>query len=234
MEDPMTRSLLLATVVAITLAAPPARATPFGGDDTGNVPTDPADLNYEAKVGKLLAKFQKCVFKCHASRAAGKLVDDVNEDNCEAVCQSKYDAKASALVPGPNSGCVNTISIRNVWVANLDANSGQIYCEGTLPASPGDDTLKIPSTSTILKCEVKAGSFAAKLLKCQSKCHELEARGKLADDTAEEDCENGCLAKYNAGLLNLTGCDPCFNGATVASTLLALGDSNNSLVYCAP
>jgi hypothetical protein len=232
----MTRCLVVVTLLAMTLVASPARAvTPFGGDDTGNVPTDPGDLAYEAKVGKLVAKFQKCVFKCHAARAAGKLVDDTNEDNCEGVCQSKYDLKASGLVPGPNSGCVNTISVRNVWVSNLDANSGSVYCEGTTPVSPGDDTLKIPSTSTILKCEVKIGSIVAKLLKCQGKCHESRARGKLADATAEEDCENNtCLVKYNTAVGKVTGCDPCLDSATIASTMLSLGDSNNGLIYCAP
>ena len=231
----MTRSLVLATLFAVTLAVPAARATPFGGDDTGNVPTDPADLAYEAKVGKLIAKFQKCVFKCHASRAAGKLPDDTNEDNCEGVCQSKYDAKATNLVPGPNSGCVNTISLRNVWVAVLDANSNQVYCEGTTPGAPGDDTLKIPSNSTILKCETKVGKIAAKLLKCVGKCHESEARGKLADDTAEDDCEtNGCLAKFNAAMLKVTGCDPCTNATTISNSLISSADSNNLFVYCAP
>ncbi len=54
-----------------------ARAvTPFGGDDTGFIPPDPDNFRYEAKVGKNLSKFRRCVVKCHASRAKGKLVDD--------------------------------------------------------------------------------------------------------------------------------------------------------------
>ncbi len=238
----MTRRLAIAAVLSATLTAAPALAAPFGGDDgTANVPSDAGALKYEGKVGNLLAKFQKCVLKCHVSRAALKFPDDVNgdtlEDGCENICAQKYDTKASALgTPPDGASCVNTISIRQLWVGILDAQSSQVFCDGTTPVAPGDDTLKIPSSDVILVCEKKLASIVAKLLKCQAKCHLSRAKGKLADDTAEESCENDvCVtAKYNAATAKLVGCPGCLNFATLASNTLANGDNNAGFVYCAP
>ena len=238
----MTRRLAMAALLSATLTAAPALATPFGGDDgTANVPSDPGALRYEGKVGNLLAKFQKCVLKCHVSRAALKFPDDVNgdtlEDGCENICAQKYDTKASALgTPPDGASCVNTQSIRQLWVGILDAQSSQVFCEGTTPVAPGDDTLKIPSSAAILVCEKKLASIVAKLLKCQAKCHLSRAKGKLADDTAEEGCENDlCVtAKYNAATAKLVGCPGCLDFATLASNTLANGDNNAGFVYCAP
>ena len=232
----------MAALLSVTLAAAPALATPFGGDDgTANVPADAGALKYEGKVGNLLAKFQKCVMKCHVNRATLKVPDDVNgdttEDGCEAACALKYDTKATALgTPPDGASCVNTISIRQLWVATLDAQSSQIFCEGTTPVAPGDDTLKIPDDSAFLSCEKKLASIVAKLLKCQAKCHLSRAKGKLADDTAEESCENDvCVtAKYNAATAKLVGCPGCLDFATLASNTLANGDNNAGFVYCAP
>src|SRR6059058_5605282 len=107
----MTRRLAMAALLSATLTAAPALATPFGGDDgTANVPADANALKYEGKVGTLLAKFQKCVLKC-----PDDVNGDTNEDNCEAVCQTKYDTKASGLgTPPDGASCVNTISIRQL------------------------------------------------------------------------------------------------------------------------
>jgi hypothetical protein len=240
----MTRRLAIAALLSATLAAAVALATPFGGDDgTANVPSDPGALKYEGKVGNLLAKFQKCVIKCHVNRAALKYPDDAMgmgetlEDGCESVCAQKYDAKATALGTAPDGAtCVNTQSIRNLWVATLDAQSNQIFCDGTTPVVPGDDTTKIPSSPAILACEKKLASIVAKLLKCQAKCHLSRAKGKIADETGEESCEDAtCVtAKYSPATAALVGCPGCLNFATLASNSLANGDNNAGLVYCAP
>src|SRR5262249_32719509 len=62
-----------------------ARAqTPFGGDDTGFVPPPKSAIGKcEAGAGKAVDKLIACIFKCHASRASGKLVDETAEDECE-------------------------------------------------------------------------------------------------------------------------------------------------------
>jgi len=241
----MTRRLAIAALLSATLAAAPALATPFGGDDgSANVPSDPGALKYEGKVGNLLAKFQKCVLKCHVNRAALKYPDDAGgmgetlEDGCENVCAQKYDAKATALGTAPDgASCVNTQSIRLLWVATLDAQSNQIFCDGTTPVVTGDDTTKIPSSPTILTCEKKLASIVANLLKCQAKCHLSRAKGKIADDTGEDtNCETSiCVtAKYSPKTAALVGCPGCLNFATLASNSLANGDNNAGLVYCAP
>ncbi len=131
---------------------------------------------------------------------------------------------------------MNTISIRQLWVGILDAQSSQVFCEGTTPVAPGDDTLKIPDDPVVLTCEKKLASIVAKLLKCQAKCHLSRAKGKLADETAEESCENdACVtAKYNAATAKLVGCPGCLDFATLASNTLANGDNNAGFVYCAP
>ena len=54
----------------------------------------------------------------------------------------------------------------------------------------GDDTGFIPlAKSATAKCEAGAGKAAGKLIACILKCHASRASGKLADDTAEDNCE---------------------------------------------
>ena len=239
----MTRRLAIAVLLS-ALTTGPALAAPFGGDDTGTIPSDPAALKYEGKIAKSVAKFNKCVFKCHVCRLTSptKCPDDVGEDNCENVCAQKFDAKTNSTVlpPPPSATCVNPVSIRNVWVAELDGDSNQVFCDGTTPSPAGDDTLNITTDPAALCCEKRVALIAAKLLKCQTKCHDSRARGKIVDETGEESCENDlCVtAKYNGAITSTIAkcgsCPPCFNSATLASNLLARGDQNNGLVYCAP
>ena len=225
----MTRYLALAGLLLWSLAPVAARAQgPFGGDDTGFIPPDNATLKVEAKVGKNLAKFQKCVLKCHAGRAAGKFGDDTTEDGCEGICQQKYDLKTPAGLPA----CLNTIALRTLWESTLDSFNNQIYCAGTTPFG-GDDNGFIPPDTVILKCEEKVGANVAKLLKCQAKCHEKRAKGSFADDTAEEPCETDCKTKYTAANSALVGCPPCLDTSTLGDNMLAQGDNNNGQVYCA-
>ncbi len=225
----MTRYLGLGVFLLWSFASGAARAqTPFGGDDTGFIPPDSATLKTEAKVGKNLAKFQKCVLKCHAGRAAGKFPDDMTEDGCESICEQKYDLKA----PSPLPPCLNTVALRNLWESLLDSFNSSIYCAGTTPFG-GDDTGFIPPDPVTLKCEEKVGVNVAKLLKCQSKCHLNRAKGKFASDTDEEPCEMGCKTKYDAANTALAGCPLCLNASTLGDNMLSQGDNNNGQVYCA-
>jgi hypothetical protein len=230
----MMRFLALGAFLLCSLVPGAARAlTPFGGDDTGFIPPDTDNFKYEAKIGKNLAKFQKCVIKCHASRAKGKFADDVTEDGCEGICQQKYDLANSKLIaPAPASACLNTMAVRNLWESTLDSFNSQIYCAGTTPFG-GDDTGFIPPDTLTFKCESKVGSHVAKLLACEGKCHEKRAKESLADDTAEDGCEADCKTKYNAANAKLTGCPPCLNASNLGDTMLAQGDNNNGQVYCA-
>jgi hypothetical protein len=125
------------------------------------IPPDADNFRYEAKIGKNLAKFNRCVLKCHASRAKGKLPDDITEENCEGGCQTKYDLANSKLIAPPlAAACLNTVSLRNLWASQLDSFNTQIYCAGTTPFG-GDDTGFIPPDSGTFKCESKVGSTSA-------------------------------------------------------------------------
>jgi hypothetical protein len=233
----MTRRLAIAALVAWALAAGTARAqTAFGGDDSGFVPPDDANFKYESKVAKNVNKYQKCHLKCHEKRASGKLPDETNEENCENGCKGKYDTSNSKLTaPAPASGCLNTDSVRQLWHGVLDSFNSQIYCEGTTPFG-GEDTGNVPSTKDFWKCEKKVGKNVAKLLKCQSGCHQKRAQGKLADTTSEETCEDTCGTKYDTASTKITGCPSCQSMANMTSlgaTMRSQGDSNNGLVYCA-
>lgn len=230
----MTRRLALFTFLVWAIAPTPTRAaTPFGGDDTGFVPPDIDNYKYEVKIGKNLSKFQRCVLKCHASRAKGKLPDDVTEENCEGGCQTKYDLANSKLIAPPLAGaCLNTMSLRNFWASNLDSFNNQIYCNGVTPFG-GDDTGFIPPDAATLKCESKVGTNVGKLLACQAKCHAKRAKGSFADDTAEESCEGDCKTRYNTANMKLIGCPGCLDASTAGDTILTDGDNHNGDVYCA-
>src|SRR5262245_51048070 len=125
MTRAMTRRLAIAALVAWALAAGTARAqTPFGGDETGFIPPDDANTKYEVKVGKNLAKYQKCHLKCHEKRAKQKL-DEVGEENCEGTCKTKYDTSNTKLTaPALAMACLSTDSVRATWHGTLDAQNG--------------------------------------------------------------------------------------------------------------
>src|SRR5437764_685077 len=98
----------------------------------------------------------------------------------------------------------------------------------------GDDSGFIPPDNDNYKCEKKVGKNVAKLLKCQSTCHQKRAQGKLPDTTTEEGCEDVCGTKYDTANGKITGCPPCQNPASMTSlgaTMRSQGDSNNGLVY---
>src|SRR6516225_4069733 len=62
----------------------------FGGDDSGFVPTAKSAIaKCEAGAAKAEGKLIKCIDKCHASRASGKLADDTAEDACEKTLAGK-------------------------------------------------------------------------------------------------------------------------------------------------
>ncbi|HLK10320.1 MAG TPA: hypothetical protein VKW76_02970 [Candidatus Binatia bacterium] len=230
---------MLATVMlGLALAGGRAGAAPgdpFGGDDTGFIPPDATTQKCESKVGKTLATFVKCVEKCHVSRAKLKLaVTPVDaEDGCEAVCEGKYDISVGKLsaVAGCPPACMSPVSIRSIWEGLLDGNNNQIYCDaGT--AFGGEDTGFIPSAPAFLLCETKLGGLAAKLVGCYMKCHASRSTEKL-DPTGEDGCETSCTTAFSTKASALTGCPPCLNTATLATTLLTSTNNDNGLVYCA-
>jgi hypothetical protein len=106
--------------------------TPFGGDDTGDLPVaKSAVAKCEDTVNKLVGKAAACIIKCHASRASGKLTDDTAEDNCEKnlagkSCLEKFQASVAKLTGCPS--CINAASLANTVETTLDTSNNLTYC----------------------------------------------------------------------------------------------------------
>jgi hypothetical protein len=243
----MIRALALIGGLVATVAVGRAMATtPFGGDDTGFIPPTKDIAKCEDSVGKSAAKAAACVLGCHKKRADGKLATEVDEDNCEnnlpaaADCQGKYDAvtsnssKINALCPA----CLNSTNRANFFgavEALIDANNNKIYCAGTT-AWGGDDTGFIPPDKDAAKCEDGLGKATAKAIACIAKCHKARADGKLADDSAEDACENGaspssCKGKFDKSTGNLT-CPVCVDKLGLFAFIETTLDGVNGTVYC--
>src|SRR5262245_48108481 len=96
----------------------------------------------------------------------------------------------------------------------------------------GDDTGFIPPTKDIAKCEDSVGKSLGKAAACILGCHKKRADGKLADETAEDNCENNlpaaadCKGKYHAVTGNSSKinalCPPCFDAAALRARADAL------------
>jgi hypothetical protein len=109
--------------------------TPFGGDDTGDVPTAKSAIaKCESGAAKAADKLIKCILKCHASRASGKLADDTAEDSCEKTlagksCTALFAASIAKLSGCPT--CINGTTMANLaglTEALLDGNNSMVYC----------------------------------------------------------------------------------------------------------
>lgn len=106
--------------------------TPFGGDDTGDLPPPKSAIaKCEDTVNKLVGKAVACVIKCHASRASGKLTDDTAEDACETSnagksCLEKFTASVGKLTGCPS--CINAASLANTIETTLDTSNSLTYC----------------------------------------------------------------------------------------------------------
>src|SRR5437016_2236554 len=67
----------------------------------------------------------------------------------------------------------------------------------------GDDTGFIPPSKDVAKCENSVGKELGKAANCVLGCHKKRAKGSLADETAEDNCEHNlpaaadCKSKYN-------------------------------------
>jgi hypothetical protein len=129
--------------------------TPFGGDDTGDVPPPKsASAKCEAGAAEAEGKLIACIDKCHASRASGKLADDTAEDSCEKTlagksCAAKFTASIAKLSGCP--ACINGTTMANLagmTESVLDQNNSTIYCGGcdTEPAAFAGITAQHNST----------------------------------------------------------------------------------------
>jgi hypothetical protein len=247
----LSTGLVLAAGVTVALAG-----TPFGGDDTGTIPSGKTTLKCESSIAKGVGKAVGCIGKCTASRSSGKFADDAAEDACEKMstptpgksCLEKFAASAAKAQSGDTTGgcnCVNVATLSTIIEGDLDSMNNAVYCD-TTSGTPfgGDDTGDLPvAKSATAKCEDGVNKLVGKAVACIIKCHNSRASGKLADDTAEDACEKNnagksCLEKFTAGVTKAQskdtsgGCN-CINGATLANTIETTLDTGNSLTWCA-
>src|SRR5712664_759675 len=184
----------LAAMLVVGLAI---AQTPFGGDDGGFITSNSGFAKCENSVAKSLGKAAKCILGCHKKRAKGSLADTA-EDNCEnslpasADCKGKYDTVTgnASNINASCPPCLDTTTRAGLFdtvEALIDNNNNKIYCAGTTPWG-GDDTGVLPPDKATEKCEDGVGKAAAKAIACIIKCHKARQSGKLADDTAEDDC----------------------------------------------
>jgi hypothetical protein len=244
-----TAFVVAALSVGLWGASARAQGTPWGGDDTGFIPpAKSATAKCEAGAAKAEDKLIACIFKCHASRASGKLADDTAEDSCEKTLAGKACTALFAGSIAKLKGCPPCIngttmaSLANLTEALIDGNNSTVYCD-TSSGTPfgGDDSGDVPTAkSPSAKCEAGAAKASLKLIGCIDKCHASRASGKLADDTAEDSCEKtlvgkSCFAKFTLAISKLAGCPTCINGTTMANLANlteGLLDGNNSTIYC--
>jgi len=206
--------------------------TPFGGDDTGTIPSDSPKgpvTKCENGVGKAVAKLVGSIIKCHASRASGKFADDTAEDGCESTAKTKFMATKTAGC----TACTNLTTLSSAVEGLVDSNNNKVYCTSTGTPFGGDDTGNIPADAPkgpITKCENGVGKAVGTLVTGIVKCHGSRASGKLTTDAAEDSCEGAALTKF--GATKTAGCDTCTNLGTLGSFVESTVDSSNSLVYC--
>ncbi|HZP40358.1 MAG TPA: hypothetical protein VFD84_02475 [Candidatus Binatia bacterium] len=230
MRIKMVTGALLVGGLAVAIAVATA-GTPFGGDDSGTIPSDAPKgpvTKCEGKIAKGVGKLVGKVIKCHGQRASGKLADDAAEDACEQAAIDKFTAQKTTGCPA----CIALPTLAAAVVGLVDANNNRVYCAPGTPFG-GDDTGNIPADAPkgpVTKCEGTVGTKVAKLVSSVIKCHSSRATGKLADDAAEDECEAAALAKFTA--VKTTGCDACTDLAAIGQFVISTLDASNGLVYC--
>jgi len=106
-----------------------AAGTPFGGDDTGNIPADAPTgpmTKCENAVAKGVAKLAGGVVKCHIARASGKTTADTFEDACESAAMAKFTTKTKTTTC---DSCTDLNAIAQSIANVVDANNGLAYCQ---------------------------------------------------------------------------------------------------------
>lgn len=243
----MHRALVLA--VGLLAIGRLASAGPFGGDDTGFVPSTPDALKTESKALLLGSKVSYKIVLCHIDLAAKALKGEGignSEDACENAITSKLDGQLNKLcVQGTCPACLQATNatLGADIEAARDADNGDAFCAGTTPFGD-DDTGFVPPDATTFKCEAVAAKNVAKLRLCIAKCHVKMAKYTFKGLTTfdEDACEStdplrSCRAKYNAIRDRIASiCPPCADAnAQNALADAAEADADASLgeFYCA-
>jgi hypothetical protein len=237
----MRHIILPNLVLGLLVAAAPALAAPgdpFGGDDTGCVPSTKLDLGCAKKVGTLVYKLKRAVLKCHLTQAELAFKTghsspgfDNSEENCEVgnpsnSAKAKFDDKLAQYV---TSGCsaaliANANATRDAILADqntagsFDELNGYFFCDSASGALIADTTGAdqdeagwIPNTPESFKCSVAVVKAWSKLDGYVLKCHQKMAAYGFKGTTVfdEESCESLALSKYDAAVNKYVGSGIC-------------------------
>lgn len=249
------KRILSAVALSVCFAVSSASAAPgdpFGGSETGCVPSAKPGLTCGKIITSGFGKLVASVVKCHLSQAAGAFktgssstASDAAEETCTAGAKAKFDAllvKANAVCP---TGIVPVAeSRRDTYLADtsvqnsLDAINGVFFCDATSGLSISetgggdqDEAGSIPATSDNYKCSVAVAKLFSKLVSSVYKCHGKAAQaifaGKPFDtDACEETPTKGARAKYEAKVQKLVTagiCPPCLADPMSGANVFAIG-----------
>lgn len=237
----MKLTILGAVVLCVCVASSTVHAAPgdpFGGNETGCIPSDKAGLACGKTLTGAYAKLVASVIKCHLSQVKGAYkagasspTFDSAEEACTAAAKTKFDA---SLVKAGASCAPGVMSVaesrRDTFFddasnpSSLDSLNGVFFCDGASGLSIADagggdqdEAGSIPATAGNYKCAVGFTKAVSKLLASIYKCHGKAATagfvGKpFSTATCEDTAPKGARAKYDATmqkLINAGICPPC-------------------------
>jgi len=235
MKSVFTTAVLTGLVIGAFGAGRVMAGTPFGGDDTGTIPSDAPKgpvTKCENNVGKAVAKLAGSIIKCHCTEASKPGQSDATEEPCEAKALAKFAKTKTVGCPA----CINLSSLATTVEGLVDSNNNQVWCDSTGTPFGGDDTgFKPDVTTTAGKAEAKClcgvGKGVANIITAYGKCTASEALGKPPGDAAEDQCEAAAVTKFTTKT-KTANCPACTNLASIATFVDGVLDGSNSLVYC--
>jgi len=112
---------------------PPTGGTPFGGDDSGNIPPSKTSAKCEDTAVKAVAKLTGAIAKCHAKQAdtSLKLGSPQDDEACESAASTKFTSATSKLtVANGCPSCLVTLlpTVGSVALSMIDTMNGTTYC----------------------------------------------------------------------------------------------------------
>jgi len=248
--------VLLLLVSAAQAQPGPGPGEPFGGDDSGCVPTTSDRLTCSSYVSKAFGRLERAVVLCHVRQANTRYRQTIlgntgqfDEETCEAKASAVFDKTFARLSARSCKGSplINTVAgDRDALIAALDTQDGGPYCDATTatPIDPGgDDAGFVPAAAPARRCAEKVSRQLVTLANALRACHRTAgSKGfHLADPAYDED---GCEAKARAAfdgasarLQNSGDCPACLDAsgrANLADAVAARIDSTNLATFSCP
>lgn len=243
--------LLGASLPSVALPGP-GPGEPFGGENSGCVPTTKSRLSCSVALGKAYDKLEAALLKCHGdevkslyfelSGSGGKPFD---ETLCRSRAIQRFDDRIERLgqatcVSSP--GFADVIEDRDALLVAIESEKQTPWCDDTSGVATGDIGW-VPANPDGLRCGSKTAKGLRALSSRMRRCHRVAAdKGfRLADppyDVAA--CEGKFLGKFQkiANKLEASGrCAPCFAAAAQAALASDLDDrlsAANETVFACP